>query len=89
MEDLFTKEPDSKSIDNKSKLDNGPKKDQVIKPVFKGPFKIKVEVLKEGKFRLDGTLYDLKSGEFFDGSKLTPKKFSLLTEQKYIRVINQ
>ena len=91
MDNLINDKTDFKLPDKKGEITNIkcndiPKK-EVKRPVFSGPFKIKTEVLKEGRYRLDGKPYDLESGDIFDGSKITPKKLALLIEQKYVRII--
>ena len=53
-----------------------------VKPV--GPFKIKMEVIKGGKYRLNGKVFELEQGDFFDGEQLSPRKRDILINTKYI-----
>jgi len=59
--------------------------EQVTKPVKPvGPFKIKMEVLKGGNYRLNGKVFELEPGDFFDGEQLSPRKREILINTKYI-----
>ena len=52
--------------------------------VFKGPFILRMKILKEGNYRLEGQLYHLMPGDYFEGANLTTKKREILINTKHI-----
>jgi hypothetical protein len=51
---------------------------------FKGPFVLRMKVLKEGNYRLEGVLYHLIPGDYFEGANLSQRKRDILTNTKHI-----
>ena len=78
---------------NPDKIDNiEDKGEEILKKkiepiILPGPYKIKMEVIKKGNFRIDGKLYEMMPGSTFDGAKLDPRKLEILVNTKYVRKV--
>ena len=83
---MFDEDDSGKTKDVKG--EEKPKEKEILKPVIlPGPYKTKVEVIRQGNFRIDGKVYDMVPGSVFDGEKLGFRKLEILINTRFIKKI--